>query len=125
MTPQRAVLLAVLARALHHPTADQLYRRVRKILPSVSPATVYRNVQRLAQAGVISTLECAGDALRYDPNSDVHHHFICSRCGDVVDVYLSSVNYKLDAARSRLAEARIESCEVQFRGLCARCRASR
>lgn len=121
MTPQRAVLLSVLGRMPHHPTADELYRRVKKILPSVSPATVYRNVQVLAQAGVISTLERAGDALRYDPNPDEHHHFSCSRCGRILDVYLSSVDYKVDAPRSGLRGAQIESCEIQLRGVCPRC----
>ena len=122
MTPQRSVLLQVLSRAAHHPTAEQLYRGVRRVLPSVSPATVYRNVQMLAQAGVISTLECAGDALRYDPNPDDHHHFTCSHCGEVMDIYLSSVRYKVDGGRSRLGTARIESYEVQFRGRCSECR---
>lgn len=125
MTPQRAVLLRVLARAAHHPTAEQLYRGVRRAMPSVSPATVYRNVQMLAQAGVISTLEHAGDSLRYDPNPDDHHHFTCSRCGEVTDIYLSSVQYKVDGGRSRMGAARIESCEVQFRGVCSPCRASK
>jgi Fur family peroxide stress response transcriptional regulator len=124
MTPQRAVLLRVLARAAHHPTAEQLYRDVRRVLPSVSPATVYRNVQMLAQAGVISTLERAGDAVRYDPNPDDHHHFTCSRCGEVTDIYLSSVQYKVDGGRSRLGTVRIESYEVQFRGVCSPCRAA-
>lgn len=122
MTPQRAVLLAALGRMSHHPTADELYRRVRKVLPSVSPATVYRNVQTLARARVITTLERAGDALRYDPNPDEHHHFICSRCGRVLDVYLSSVAYRFDAPGSGLRGAQIESCELQLRGICSRCR---
>ena len=124
MTPQRAVLLRVLARAAHHPTAEQLYRGVRRVLPSVSPATVYRNVQMLAQAGVISTLERAGHAVRYDPNPDDHHHFTCSRCGEVTDIYLASVQYKVDGGRSRMGAARIESYEVQFRGVCSPCRAA-
>jgi Fur family peroxide stress response transcriptional regulator len=124
MTPQRAVLLRVLARTPQHPTAEQLYRGVRRILPSVSPATVYRNVQMLAHAGVISTLERAGDAVRYDPNPDDHHHFTCIRCGEVIDIYLSSVEYRVDGGRSRLGTARIESYEVQFRGVCAPCRAA-
>jgi Fur family peroxide stress response transcriptional regulator len=125
MTPQRAVLLSVLGRTPHHPTADELYRRVQKILPSVSPATVYRNVQTLVQAGVISTLERAGDALRYDPNPEEHHHFVCGRCGRIDDVYLSSVDYKVDAPRSGLSGAQIESCKVQLRGICPQCRSRR
>lgn len=122
MTPQRAVLLSVLGRMTHHPTSDELYRRVRKALPSVSPATVYRNLQVLVQANVISMLERSGGAFRYDPNPDEHHHFICRRCARVVDVYLSAVGYRMDARGAGLRGARIESCEVQLRGICPACR---
>lgn len=122
LTPQREVLLRVLSRAGRHPTADELYRGVRRALASVSPATVYRNVQTLVGAGVISTLERASGAIRYDGNPEEHHHFICERCGAVVDVYLARVSYRLDRKRSGLAGSSVSSCELQLRGRCARCR---
>ena len=125
MTPQREVLLRILAAVPHHPTADELYGRVRKSLPSISPATVYRNVQTLVRAGVISVLARAGGAVRYDPNPEDHHHFVCSRCGRLVDVYLSSLEYSLNQRRSPLEGAQIQSCQVQLHGLCARCRSRR
>ena len=125
MTPQREVLLRVLAGVLHHPTADELYGRIRKLLPSVSPATVYRNVQTLVEAGVISVLERAGGAVRYDPNPEEHHHFVCSKCGRLVDVYLSSLQYGVNTRRSPLEGAEIRSCQVQLNGVCGRCRLRR
>lgn len=125
MTPQRAVLLTVLGRSPGHPSADELYRRVRRGLPSVSPATVYRNLQALVRAGIIATLERAGSALRYDPNPDEHHHFVCERCGRVSDIYLAALEYAVDGRRSGLAGARIRSCEVQLHGRCRRCRGRR
>lgn len=121
MTPQREALLHVLSRVRHHPTADDLYRGVRRRLPSVSPATVYRNVQQLAAAGVISTLDRAG-ATQYDANPDKHHHFVCDACGMVSDIYLSRVRYHVDARRSPLKGTLVRGCEVQLRGRCARCR---
>jgi Fe2+ or Zn2+ uptake regulation protein len=123
LTPQRELLLQVLGRIAHHPTADELYRRVRKMLPTISPATVYRNAQVLVRAGVVGTLERAGSAVKYDGNPDDHHHFICTRCGSVADVYLSEVGYRLSDRRSRLTGAQIHRCEVQLHGLCARCAA--
>lgn len=125
MTPQREVLLRILGNAAHHPTADELYRKVRQVLPSVSPATVYRNVQTLVDAGVLSVLERAGEATRYDPNPEEHHHFICERCGQVTDVYVARLDYALDARRSALRGAEIRSCAVQLHGRCARCRGRR
>jgi Fe2+ or Zn2+ uptake regulation protein len=121
MTPQREVLLRLLSRTRRHPTADELYRGVRRIMPSVSPATVYRNVQQLVRAGVISTLDRPG-AQQYDANRDEHHHFICELCGTIVDVYLERVTYRVDQRRSPLSGTVVHGCDVQLRGRCARCR---
>ena len=121
MTPQREALLRVLSRAPRHLTADELLRGVRRMLPSVSAATIYRNAQQLADAGVISTLDRPG-ALQYDPNQDQHHHFVCTACGRVFDVYLTRVSYQIDARRSALGGARVERCEVQLHGRCEGCR---
>lgn len=122
LTPQREALLRVLGRVTDHPTADELHRGVRRAIPSVSPATVYRNVQVLVRAGVIATLARAGAAAQYDANLEDHHHFICHRCGRVLDIYLRGIDYQLDAGRSRLRGARIDACEVRLSGVCARCR---
>lgn len=121
MTPQRIVLLGVLSQARTHPTADALYRQVRRRLPSVSQATVYRNLQELVRARLIGTLERAGSAVRYDANPDDHHHFICGRCGAVSDIYLKGVDYAVDAARSTMSLSRIERVELHLHGVCARC----
>ncbi len=123
MTPQRDALLRVLSRATHHPTADELVRGVRRAHPSVSHATIYRNVQQLAEHGVISTLERAG-ATQYDPNPDKHHHFVCERCGAVRDIYLVRIAYRVDGRRSPLKGAEVSGCELRLRGRCARCRAA-
>ena len=121
MTPQRVVLLRVLSQTRTHPTADEVYKQVRRYLPSVSHATVYRNLQDLAQARLIATLERAGSAVRYDANPDDHHHFVCTECGAVSDIYLKDVDYAVDSKRSVARPARIDRAELQLHGLCARC----
>jgi|SRR5581483_4283308 len=121
MTPQREVLLRLLSQTRSHPTADELFRRARRQLPSVSHATVYRNLQELVRARVIATLERAGDPVQYDANPDAHHHFVCTRCGRVTDLYLKNVGYVVDRKRSAAAPARIDRAELQLHGLCAAC----
>ena len=121
MTPQRAVLLRVLSQTRTHPTADELYRKVRRLLPSVSHATVYRNLQELVQARLIATLERAGAAVQYDANPDDHHHFVCTKCGSVSDIYLRDIGYAIDRTRSATAPSRIERAELQLHGVCAAC----
>jgi Fur family peroxide stress response transcriptional regulator len=121
MTPQRDVLLRLLSQTRTHPTADELFRKVRRQLPSVSHATVYRNLQELVRARLIATLERAGGPVQYDANPDEHHHFVCTRCGRVTDIYLKDIGYEIDSKRSALAPARIDRAEVQLHGLCADC----
>src|SRR3954462_184629 len=74
LTPQRDVLLRALSTTMGHPTADDLVKKVRKVLPTVSHATVYRNVQELVRAGLIGTLERSGAAVQFEINPDHHHH---------------------------------------------------
>jgi Fur family transcriptional regulator, peroxide stress response regulator len=122
LTPQRDVLLHALSETTGHPTADDLVKQVRKVLPTVSHATVYRNVHELVEAGLIGTLEHSGAAVQFEINPDHHHHFMCQRCGQVWDVYLNQVAVTVDRQRSPLNGFRIDRRDVQLHGLCARCR---
>lgn len=122
LTPQRDVLLRVLSEAEGHPTADDLVRQVREVLPTVSHATVYRNLQELVREGLIKTLDMAGAAAQFEVNPDEHHHFVCRKCGQVWDVYLSSVDVKVNRRRTTIDGFQIDRREVQLHGLCAACR---
>ncbi len=121
MTPQRELLLRLLSQTRTHPTADQLFRKLRRQLPSVSQATVFRNLQQLVHARIIATLERAGGPVQYDANPDDHHHFVCTRCGVVSDIYLKDLGYAIDSQRSRFARVRIDRAELQLHGVCAAC----
>jgi Fur family peroxide stress response transcriptional regulator len=72
-----------------HPFADEIYRRVRKKLPRISLATVYRNLQRLVEEGKIRSVVLGERVGRYDPETSDHDHFICQNCGRVIDLFLA------------------------------------
>jgi Fur family peroxide stress response transcriptional regulator len=122
LTRQRDVLLRVLSDTMGHPTADDLVRQVREVLPTVSHATVYRNLQELVREGLIRTLDRAGAAAQFEVNPDEHHHFVCRKCGRVWDVYLSSVDVRVNRRRTAIEGFQIDRREVQLHGLCAVCR---
>jgi Fe2+ or Zn2+ uptake regulation protein len=122
LTPQREVLLRVLSQTMGHPTADEMVQRVRKVLPTVSHATVYRNLQELVREGVIRTLEVAGTAVQFELNSDDHHHFVCDRCGHVWDVYLSNLDVRINRQRTAMGGFQVNRRDVQLHGVCAACR---
>ncbi|MBB6481577.1 Fur family transcriptional regulator [Spirochaeta isovalerica] len=85
-TEQKSVILEVLQTHKDHPTADQLYSEVRERLPRISLGTVYRNLEKMSQAGVILKLELGGGQKRFDPTPTDHAHFRCVNCSSVEDL---------------------------------------
>lgn len=115
--------MRVLSEVPNHPTADDLVRLVRQVIPSISHATVYRNLQELVKAGLIGTLERAGASVQFETNPDSHHHFVCGACGGVWDVYLDAFQVQ-PSGESSILGFRVDRQEVQLHGRCARCAAS-
>jgi Fe2+ or Zn2+ uptake regulation protein len=99
-----------------------MVQRVREVLPTVSHSTVYRNLQELVREGLIRTLEVAGTAVQFEVNPEDHHHFVCRRCGQAWDVYLSSLEVRINRRRTGLEGFRVDRQDVQLHGVCAGCR---
>jgi Fe2+ or Zn2+ uptake regulation protein len=77
-------VLEVFRGSESHPTAEEVHRLVRRHLPGVSLGTIYRNLRLLVNAGLLK--ELPGPYARFDANIRAHHHFMCERCGRIVDV---------------------------------------
>ena len=82
---QREVIRKVVYSTNTHPTADWVFCEVKKILPSVSLGTVYRNLKQLEVAGSIVTI-FDGPVARYDRNILPHNHLKCRICGNLIDI---------------------------------------
>lgn len=85
LTPQRDLIIQELRAAKDHPTADELYQRLRAKLPRISLATVYRNLETMSRAGIIRKIEAAGSQKRFDGSLFPHFHMRCVKCGKVMD----------------------------------------
>ena len=85
-TRQLTAVHEVLAAATDHPTAEQVYHRVRQRLPNVSLGTVYRNLDKLREQGRLRVVRLGGGQAHYDAMLDEHDHFVCERCGSVHDL---------------------------------------
>jgi len=121
MTRQRRVLLEVLAKAGTHPTADEIYRMVRRRLPHISLGTVYRNLELLSEKGIIGKLDLGGTQRRFDQERGLHYHVRCVRCGRVDDVPIKPAA-GLERAARKATDYRITGHRLEFVGLCARCK---
>lgn len=122
-TRQLGAVYDALAASTDHPTADQLFRRVRRSLPRVSLGTVYRNLDKLREQGRLRVVRLAGGQAHYDAMTDAHDHFVCERCAAVVDLPRS-------AAAPKVAALRADGYEVHWHttalyGICKQCAAMR
>jgi len=86
LTTQRQIILEELSKVKTHPTASELYDMVRKRLPRIGLGTVYRNLELMAENGMILKLEVGGTQKRFDATTDTHYHIRCSGCGKVDDI---------------------------------------
>jgi Fur family transcriptional regulator, peroxide stress response regulator len=122
-TPQLAVVLeAVRTSGTDHPTAERIYDRVRRVLPSISLGTVYRNLQRLVQEGKIGAAQLGARSLHYDPTVTPHDHFVCRSCGRVEDLMVDTPEPLHDLARR--AGHDVVSHTLVLYGQCRTCRKS-
>lgn len=117
---QRESIKRYLCGREDHPTADMIYTSIRREFPNISLGTVYRNLSLLTELGEIRKIQADGPD-RFDAKTEPHSHFICRKCGCVLDVMIPIEN---PAPRvDHLWEyGDVEECLFEFRGVCRACR---
>jgi len=118
-TRQLAMVWQAIKDDKSHPTADQVYERVRRKLPNISLATVYRNLQKLVVLKKLQVL-MLGRSQHFDPLVQHHQHFICEVCGHVFDVLVES---QRQIRPAKLCEQgfTVTSHHLAFYGTCKGC----
>jgi len=91
VTPQRLVICEVILSSKEHPTADQVYEKVKKTHPAISLATVYQTLHLLSQIGLVQEMGFSDCVSRFDPDTSPHINIICRKCGKVEDYRAESV----------------------------------
>ena len=121
MTRQRQIVLEELRKNYSHPTASEVYQRVRKRLPQISLGTVYRNLEILSEQGLIKKLELSGTQKRFDGTLSEHYHVRCFKCGRISDVSMKTLT-ALDEKLSEICDYEIVGHRLEFIGLCPKCK---
>ena len=119
-TRQRQVVLEELKKLTSHPTAADLYEITRTRLPRISLGTVYRNLELLAETGVIQKLDVGGSEARFDGNPERHYHVRCIHCDRVDDVH-HVPDEVIPGEVERLAGYEIVGYRLDFIGVCPQC----
>ncbi len=123
-TVQQKVIAEQLAK-LHgeHPSAEDVYSALSADYPSISKATVYRTLNRMADDGCALKVSVADGADRFDDTLRPHYHVVCTECGRVDDVVVSDELASLDfAAAANASGYTITGHDLLFKGVCEVCR---
>jgi len=121
ITPQRTLIFDELSKAKDHPTAEAIYKRVRKKLPNISFDTVYRTLLSFTEMGIVNLVEGYSNQKRFDPNQDQHHHFRCIKCDTIHDFENEAYN---DIAVPKAVQRKgvVINKRVVLEGICSKCK---
>lgn len=121
MTNQREIILRELKKSKRHLSADELYGVVKKIMPRISLATVYRTLEILSETGVIRKLEISGRQKRFDCDVSDHDHIYCAVCHKVdnLNIKRKSVDFEQLSVEAGYS---ITGYRVEVIGICPECR---
>jgi Fur family peroxide stress response transcriptional regulator len=119
LTPQRRAIIQTLLEDDAHPTAEQIFTRVRQAMPDMSHTTVYNTLRELVEMGILQELDLGLGERHYDLILADHAHLICLGCGRVEDV-----SYDCGTVTPPPEHAhgfQVLDCNIIFRGYCPAC----
>ncbi|MDX9889062.1 MAG: Fur family transcriptional regulator [Anaerovoracaceae bacterium] len=113
----RVKIMEYLIDQKNHPTADQIYKELKKDLPTLSKATIYNSINAFAGAGLVKTIMGEGKEAHYDAVVDPHGHFLCEICQGCFDFDISNERFEFE----EIEGFAINEKEVYLRGICKKC----
>jgi Fur family peroxide stress response transcriptional regulator len=118
-TTQRRQVYSLLLRKRDHPSAEEVFLRVKEVLPDISMATVYNCLDTLVRCGLVRQVNHDRGATRFCSNMAEHHHFYCDECGGTFDI---DTDPEVGQPELTLPTGfRMRRYEIAFNGLCPQC----
>ncbi len=118
---KRDAILACVCGTTIHPSAEWVHRQLQSEHSDISLATVYRNLALFKRQGLIASLGIVDGIERFDGNTTPHVHFICTHCGQVLDLEGISVPAELNSTAALMSGGKISGCQLSFTGICSQC----
>ncbi|RAX58196.1 transcriptional repressor [Helicobacter monodelphidis] len=118
ITPQRTAILGELQR-LGHATIEEVYERIRYLYPSLSLATVYKNLSSLQEVNVVDEVKIPNQKQHYEIAKDPHVHLVCQQCGEIRDLLLPCEELQQQCVEN--SGYYINRSCIAFMGLCPEC----
>ena len=117
---QRDAIVRVLRGTTSHPSAEWVYEQVKREIPNVGLATIYRNLRLLSDAGEISEIATTAGTNHFDGNVNQHYHFRCDSCGRILDLDEPVDNTISDRVANKTG-FRVTRQYVELGGVCLDC----
>ena len=117
---QREAIVKVLKSTSAHPSAEWIYEKVKKEIPNIGLATVYRNLRLLKEVGEVSEMHASNDTGRFDGNTKVHYHFYCDGCGKILDLD-EPIDSTIEIRIARRTGLKVTRHHLELGGLCLDC----
>jgi len=119
-TYQRLEILYYMLKKMNsHPTVDTIYEELYLKIPPLSKTTVYNILKSFVEKKIISAITITGSEVRYDANITPHHHFLCTKCGRIIDLDLKCPFEMQD--KNRVLGHRVEEVHGYLKGICKEC----
>ncbi|HVC91084.1 MAG TPA: transcriptional repressor [Acidobacteriaceae bacterium] len=120
-THQRQILFEVVQEMEGHPSPEEIYARVRRRIPSISLATVYKNLHLFVESGIVGEVSLHHGSLRIETNRTAHHHLVCRGCKSITD--LDEKSFRLEMEHDHISAAfQVERYSIEVVGLCPACK---
>jgi len=119
-TIQRQLILSAVKELNIHATAEQVVKHLAKSYPTIGRATVYRNLNSLAESGDLIRVGSLCGSTHYDHNCHEHYHFVCDKCRQVFDVAKSVSDIREMFRNTEGFD--ITDCNISFSGICWKCK---
>jgi Fur family transcriptional regulator, peroxide stress response regulator len=118
VTHQRLVLYEAVRHMQHHPTVEQIYEVVRPEHPTLSLATVYKNLEAFFHHGLIGKVFSPEGHMRYDPRTENHGHIYCANTKEIIDFYDEELNQLITDffRKKKVNNLRIKNISLQING---------
>ena len=125
LTPQRLEIIKIISESKNHPSATDVYNKLKELYPMVSLNTVYKNLSMLASLHEVKEIKTMQDSVHYDGDISLHGHAICEKCGKITDIEIDEFDLKgffeTKITKTLPENYHIRNYGVEFYGLCGDC----
>ena len=123
-TFQRMTILSAIDE-MGHANVDEIYEKVLETHPTLSLATVYKNIIKMVEREVLVEVPIVGHKSKYEIRKHEHIHLICRQCGCVVDKAIDDVLIHDTEELARKSAFTLQNRQVNLYGICADCQQSK